>query len=111
MPDGTVPFDEVCRMVDTSFGLTASSKKKKKFRQPKEWIIPANPRYYDIEHAFDNTEETDWKQDAGIIKGDTVYMYVGSPISAILYKCRVKEVDIPYEYEDLSKRTSWEIIS
>ncbi|SFK64842.1 Predicted DNA-binding protein, MmcQ/YjbR family [Lachnospiraceae bacterium KH1T2] len=98
--DGTVSFDEVCRMIDTSFELTASSKKKQKFRPSKEWIIPANPKYYDVEHAFDNADEIDWKQGAGIIKGDTVFMYVGAPVSAILYKCKVTEVDIPYNYED-----------
>ena len=27
-------------------------------------------------------------------------MYVGSPISAILYKCKVTETDIPYQYQD-----------
>jgi hypothetical protein len=26
-------------------------------------------------------------------------MYVGSPVSAILYKCKVIETDIPYEYQ------------
>jgi hypothetical protein len=98
--DGTVSLDEICDMIDASFLDTASKKKKDKFRQPKEWIIPANPKYYDIEHAFDNADEIDWKQGAGIIKGDTVFMYVGAPVSAILYKCKVKEVDIPYDYED-----------
>jgi predicted DNA-binding protein (MmcQ/YjbR family) len=98
--DGTVAFDEVCRMIDASYEITALAKKKQMFRQPKEWIIPANPKYYDIEHAFNNTDEIDWKQGAGIIKGDTVFMYVGSPVSAILYKCKVTEVDIPYDYED-----------
>ncbi len=98
--DGTVSLDEICNMVDASFLDTASKKKKDKFRQPKEWLVPANPKYYDIEHAFDEADEIDWKQGAGIIKGDTVYMYVGAPVSAILYKCKVTEVDIPYEYED-----------
>ena len=83
-----------------SFLDTASKKKKDKFRQPKEWIVPANPKYYDIEAAFDATDEIDWMQGAGIIKGDTVFMYVGAPVSAILYKCKVTEVDIPYDYED-----------
>ena len=83
--DGTVNFDEICNMIDASFLDTASKKKKDKFRQPKEWIVPANPKYYDIEHAFDNADEIDWKQGAGIIKGDTVFMYVGAPVSAILY--------------------------
>ena len=98
--DGSVPYDDICNMIDTSFMNTASKKKKDKFRSVKEWIIPANPKYYDIEHAFDNTDEIDWKQGAGIIKGDTVFMYVGSPVSAVLYKCKVTEIDIPYEYED-----------
>ena len=31
---------------------------------------------------------------------DTVYMYVAAPVSAILYRCRVLETDIPYRYED-----------
>ena len=78
----------------------SSKKKKDKFRQPKEWIVPANPKYYDIEAAFDAADEIDWKQGAGIIKGDTVFMYVGAPVSALLYKCKVTEVDIPYDYED-----------
>ena len=98
--DGTVPLEEIYRMIDASFLDTASKKKKNKFRQPKEWIVPANPKYYDIEHAFDESDEIDWKQGVGIIKGDTVYMYVGAPVSAILYKCKVTEVDIPFDYED-----------
>ena len=27
-------------------------------------------------------------------------MYVASPVSAILYKCKVVETDIPYSYQD-----------
>lgn len=27
-------------------------------------------------------------------------MYVASPVSAILYKCKVMETDIPYKYAD-----------
>jgi hypothetical protein len=79
---------------------TASAKKKQKIRPPKEWIIPANPKYYDIVHAFDDTDEITWKQGAGIKTGDTVFMYVGAPVSAILYKCEVTETDIPYKYQD-----------
>ena len=80
--------------------MTASKQKKQKLRPPKEWIVPANPKYYDIEHAFDHTKEIDWKQGNGIRTGDTVYMYVASPVSAILYKCKVTKTDIPYDYRD-----------
>ena len=32
--------------------------------------------------------------------GDTVFMYVAVPVSAILYQCKVMESDIPYDYAD-----------
>lgn len=98
--DGTVPEEKVFDLIDMSFMATASAKKKEKVRPPKEWIIPSNPKYYDIIHAFDDKKEIDWKQGAGIKKGDTVYMYVGAPVSAVLYKCKVTETNIPYKYQD-----------
>ena len=98
--DGTVPLSEICKMVDESFIVTASRIKKQKYRPPKEWIVPANPKYYDIEHAFDTENEIDWKQGAGIRTGDTAFIYVAAPVSAILYKCKVTETDIPYDYAD-----------
>ncbi len=98
--DGTVPEEKVFEMIDMSYMTTASAKKKEKIRGAKEWIVPANPKYYDIINAFEEAEEIDWKQGAGIKSGDTVYMYVGSPVSAILYKCRVIQTDIPYDYRD-----------
>ena len=98
--DGTVEEARVCDLIDASFVATASKKKKAKIRPPKEWIIPANPKFYDIEHAFDNEEIISWKQSSSVKVGDTVFMYVAAPVSAILYKCKVVEVDIPYDYQD-----------
>ena len=98
--DGTVPEEQVWDLLGRSFLATASAKKKQKERPPKEWIIPSNPKYYDIVHAFDDTDQIDWKQGAGIRSGDTVFLYVGAPVSAILYKCKVTETDIPYQYQD-----------
>jgi predicted DNA-binding protein (MmcQ/YjbR family) len=98
--DGTVPDEKVFELIDMSFLATASAKKKEKIRPPKEWLIPSNPKYYDIIHAFDDTDVIDWKQGAGIKKGDTVFMYVGAPVSAILYRCKVTETNIPYQYQD-----------
>ena len=54
--DGTVPEEKVCELIDMSFLATASAKKKEKIRPSKEWIIPANPKYYDIVHEFDDTD-------------------------------------------------------
>lgn len=98
--DGTVEEAKVYDLIDASFLATASKKKKAKIRPPKEWIIPANPKFYDVEDAFDNAEIIDWKQSSSVKVGDTVFMYVAAPVSAILYKCKVVEVDIPYDYQD-----------
>ena len=97
--DGTVPLEDICGLIDKSYQVTASAKTKKAIRPPKEWIIPSNPQYFDIVHAFDSVKEIVWKQGAGIKKGDTVFMYVGMPVSAILYKCKVTETDIPYRFQ------------
>ena len=97
--DGTVLFEDICKWLDESYMATASKEKKQKLRPPKEWIVPANPKYYDIEQAFSCSDEIDWKQGAGIKKGDTVFMYVAAPVSAILYKCKVTEMNIPFHFD------------
>ena len=98
--DGTVPLKKIEDLLDMSYQATASAKKKQKLRPPKEWLIPANPKYYDIERAFHGNDEIDWKQGSGIRAGDTVFIYAAAPVSAILYKCVVTETDIPFAYED-----------
>lgn len=104
--DGTVSLEEIYQFIDESFIVTASGAKKIRVRPSKEWLIPANPKYYDIEHAFDAAEEIDWKQGAGIRSGDIVYMYVAAPVSAILYQCKVTKTNIPFEYQDENLKIS-----
>lgn len=65
-----------------------------------EWIVPANPKFYDVINCFNDTDTIIWKQSNDIKVGDIVYLYVGAPYSAILYKCEAVEVNIPYEYKD-----------
>lgn len=98
--DGTVAFEEICRWLDESYMATASKETKQKRRPPKEWIIPSNPQYYDVQGAFERSDEIDWKQGKGIKVGDSVFLYVGAPVSAILYKCRVTKTDIPCHFDN-----------
>jgi len=93
--DGTVPFKEVCFWIGESYRNTASAAEARKLRPPKEWLVPANPKYYDVVHAFDTEEVILWKQGAGIRNGDTVYLYVAAPVSAVLFQCMVTETNIP----------------
>lgn len=62
----------------------------------KTWIFPCNIRKYDVDGAFNKFNELEWSQ--GKIKvgiGDLVYIYVGSPVQAIRYLCRITETYIP----------------
>ncbi len=95
--DGSVPEASLFSLLDT--GWTAVSSRSAVPRPPKEWLIPANPIYFDIVHAFDSADTIHWKQGAGIRKGDTVYIYAGEPVGAVLFRCMVLDTDIPREWQ------------
>jgi rubrerythrin len=59
-----------------------------------DWIILCNPKKYNAEEAFENLTKVDWKQSTNVEVGDIVYIYVGNPISAIQFKCKVNKVNI-----------------
>lgn len=79
----------------------AKGKSKKSVRYDvTSWLVPVNPKYYDIEKAFAESNAILWKQSNSVIVGDTIYLYLAAPYSCIMYKCVAVEVEIPYEYDD-----------
>ena len=96
--DGSVSDEQILSLLDLSFELTASKKELERYKltPPKDWLVPANPKYYDVVHAFDHTDIISWKQGAGIREGDTIFLYVAAPYSSILFQCKVLETGIPY---------------
>ncbi|MCD7840179.1 MAG: MmcQ/YjbR family DNA-binding protein [Erysipelotrichaceae bacterium] len=95
--DDTLDDEEIMQYIKVSHQFTETID---------EWIIPANPKYYDMIHCFDDRNMITWKQTSNMHIGDIVYMYVTKPIGAILYKCQVIEVDIPYDYQDKNLKMS-----
>ena len=89
--DDTLSDEYIMKLVDISYDLN---------NVLGEWLVPANPKYFDIINAFNNTDTIMWKQSNNILKDDTVYIYVAAPYSRIMYKCMAIEVDIPYDYND-----------
>lgn len=101
--DGSVDKEMIFSLLDMSFAMTGSrNARKKKLGGNRDWIVPLNPKYYDIEAVFAKSENNTiiWKQSNNIAAGDIVYLYVAAPFSAIRYKCKAVEVHIPYHYED-----------
>ena len=97
--DGTVPPEEIFPLVDLSFELTASRGRP---AGPVSWLVPANPKYYDLAAAIRDSEDGTflWKQSSRVKPGDTVYIYVAAPVSGIRWKCRAVETDIPFSFAD-----------
>lgn len=102
---------QIRRVIGISKDGSVVPRRKSGRTEAKDWIIPANPKYYDVVGAFEESNIITWKQSSDIHVGDTIYMYVGVPYSSILYKCRAVEVDIPQQYadENLSMKTVMKI--
>ncbi len=103
--DGSMVKEQIFSLIDMSFELTdlsAAKKSGKAAGHNTNWLVPANPKYYDIETKLSkNPEKTfTWKQSNNILAGDIVYLYLAAPVCAVLYKCKVVEADIPYHYSD-----------
>ena len=71
--DGSVEKTLIFSLLDMSYELTSKRKKNSRFSQGhQEWIVPANPKYYDLQKAFSEKEEIIWKQSSNIAVGDVV---------------------------------------
>lgn len=100
--DGTVPQDQILFLLNLSFTLTASPQMRRRLHHApnRDWIIPANPKYFDLEAAFQESDTIFWRQRSNVSVGDTIYIYMAAPVSAILYACQAIEVDIPRPLPD-----------
>jgi predicted DNA-binding protein (MmcQ/YjbR family) len=106
--DGTVDKKQICSLLDMSYEITAGVRKTGNRMRISRWLVPANPKFYDIEKAVSQSRDGTflWKQSSHIQPGDIVYIYVAAPVSAVLYRCRAEEVNIPYAYADKNVRMS-----
>lgn len=92
--DDCLSDQDVFDLVETSRALVGP-KSFKAESGPDYWLIPANPKYYDIDAEFVETDTIQWTQKAQIKKGDWVFIYMTSPIQAVRYACQVLESHLP----------------
>ncbi|NLT10326.1 MAG: MmcQ protein [Ruminococcus sp.] len=95
--DGTLPAEEIFPLIQMSYRLTSGGGRASKSGR-KSWLVPANPAYYDLEKDFRKTGMINWKQTGKTSPGDDVFIYMAAPVSAVIYRCKVTECDIPYIY-------------
>ncbi|MBW9212381.1 MULTISPECIES: MmcQ/YjbR family DNA-binding protein [Terrabacteria group] len=99
--DGTVPSDEILDLLEMSYDNCLKPKKQKSFGN-QTWIIPSNPKYYDIHQEIEQSEDHSllWQQYPNFHQGDTIFIYETAPSQKIIYEGYVSEENIPYQYED-----------
>ncbi len=102
--DETVEDQTVFALLEKSRYLVGP-KSYKSEQGPDYWVIPANPKVYDIDTEFTENKVVYWPQKSTIQAGDIVAIYVTAPVQAIRYVCRCLaanlanqgESDIPTE--------------
>ena len=94
--DDTLTDDQVFALLRKSYRL-ASEGKGTKVRSTGAWMIPSNPKIYDVDAGFRGGRgEIEWHQHNNIQPGDEVYIYSSAPNSALLYRCEVVAADLNY---------------
>ncbi|MBO5996326.1 MAG: hypothetical protein J6P77_03710 [Acetobacter sp.] len=72
------------------------------------WIFPSNTKMYDTLGAFRNLPFVYWTQRLKSIEvGDIVYIYLGAPVSRIVFKSEVVEKNVPFSGEVLNDKEYW----
>ncbi|CYX12164.1 MmcQ family protein [Streptococcus suis] len=86
--DETVEDQMILALLEKSRYLVGP-KSYKAEQGPDYWVIPANPKVYDIDTEFAENKVVYWPQKSTIQAGDIVAIYVTAPVQAIRYVCRV----------------------
>jgi hypothetical protein len=81
-----------------------SSSKTPQREELKKWMIPANPKYFDIAGCLNKYRCVYWRQHYNFQTGDIIYIYVASPECCVKYKCLVEEHDLPFTENNLIDR-------
>lgn len=69
-------------------------------------IVPCNKSLYDVDGAFADLKEIDWRQNINVEVGAKAYIYVGKPFEAgLVYECKVIKTNKTIETIDDSKYT------
>lgn len=61
------------------------------------FVVVGNMKRFDIVNHFESNDSVIWKQVSKCEIGDEVYIYVGRPLSRIMYKCRIQKKDVDSE--------------
>ena len=85
--DDSLSDEEVITYIDRSYELTKDSR---------VWVIPANPKIYNIEKYIKGKKKIYWPRHKSILLNDIVYIYYTKPYGALLFKGEITNFNNNY---------------
>lgn len=82
--DDTCKDEKIMELIDISYELV---------NKKSTWIIPANPKVYDIVSDFKKSDIMTWNHQSSMELGDIIYIYMTKPMGYIKYKCQIIDID------------------
>ena len=88
-------IDEVYKKM-ISDQVTEKENRRSSEGENRVWMIPCNSKFFDLRGCFAKYGEMYWTQYFKFRKGDTGYIYMSSPDSAIVFSIEVLDSELPY---------------
>ena len=82
--DDTCKDEKIMELIDISYEIV---------NKKSTWIIPANPKVYDIISDFKKSDIMTWKHQNSMELGDIIYIYMTKPMGYIKYKCQIIDIN------------------
>ena len=82
--DDNLSDEDIIDLISKSYNMT---------KEIRTWIIPANPKIFDVEEYIKGKNIIDWPVKRGIIINDKVYIYYAKPYGALLFKGIIIGID------------------
>ncbi len=93
--DDTLDDKTVIKLIDDSYNNTEDIR---------SWIIPANPKIYDVIEYIKGKDIIDWPIKRGILVNDIVYIYYTKPYGSLLFKGIIDNINKDYMKIKILKR-------
>lgn len=85
--DDTVEDEEIEKLIAVSRVFSGlGGTKTSSALSDHDFVVPANPKYYDVIGELERSDEILWDRKAGMQEGDHVYIYMTAPLFAIYFK-------------------------
>lgn len=82
--DDTCKDEKIMELIDISYEIV---------NKKSTWIIPANPKVYDIISDFKKSDIMTWNHQSSMELGDIIYIYMTKPMGYIKYKCQIIDIN------------------